>query len=84
MRTVRPVARKFPLDHPPDDRKEWEGVPLEERLRAVWEMALFWAEVEREEARRRGEEVELATEHLLPVARKRALGPGPGGPQERP
>ncbi|WP_135257675.1 hypothetical protein [Thermus caldilimi] len=75
MRTIRPVARRFPLDHPPDDRKEWEGVPLEERLRAVWEMALFWAEMEREEARRRGEEAELSTDRLLSVARKRPLEP---------
>lgn len=84
MSKIRPLARKFSLEHPPDDRKEWEGVPLEERLQAVWEMALFWAELEREEARRRGEEVELSTERLLPVARKRALGPKPRGPRETP
>uniref|UniRef100_A0A7C5RDP4 Uncharacterized protein n=1 Tax=Thermus caliditerrae TaxID=1330700 RepID=A0A7C5RDP4_9DEIN len=76
MRIIRPVARRFPLDHPPDDRQEWAKVPLEERLRAVWEMALFWAELEREAAKARGEEPEVATERLLPVARRRPLEKG--------
>ena len=50
MREIRPVARRFPLDAPPDDRAEWREVPLEERLRAVWEMALFWARLRLAEA----------------------------------
>lgn len=54
MREIRPVARRFPLDAPPDDRAEWREVPLEERLRAVWEMALFWARLRLAEAEGRG------------------------------
>ncbi|ADW21121.1 hypothetical protein CSW37_12115 [Thermus scotoductus] len=73
MRKIRPIARRFPLTTPIDDRSEWQSLPLEERLEAVWEMALFWAELEREKARREGREAEIATDRLLPVARKRPL-----------
>lgn len=73
MREIRPVARRFPLDAPPDDRTEWREVPLEERLRAVWEMALFWARLRLAEAEGRGERAEIATHRLLPVAKKRPL-----------
>ncbi len=76
MRTIRPVARRFPLDTPPDDRAEWQAVPLEERLKAVWEMALFWARLELAEAEREGRRAEIAIERLLPVARRRPLGKG--------
>ena len=41
MREIRPVARRFPLDAPPDDRAEWREVPLEERPRPVGEVAIF-------------------------------------------
>ncbi|WP_018111451.1 hypothetical protein [Thermus igniterrae] len=74
MGRIKPLARRFSLDTIPKDREEWQAVSLEERLQAVWEMALFWAEMEREEARRQGREAELATERLLPIARKRPLG----------
>ncbi len=73
MRKIKPVARRFSLAERPDDRAEWEALPLEERLRAVWEMALFWAERELEEARARGQTPEIAF-RLLPIARKRPLG----------
>ena len=73
MGRIRPIARRFPLTTPIDDRSEWQSLPLEERLEAVWEMALFWAELEREKARREGREAEIATDRLLPVARKRPL-----------
>jgi hypothetical protein len=73
MRTILPIARKFPLNTPLNDQSEWRSLPLEERLKAVWEMALFWAELEREKARREGREAEIATDRLLPVARKRPL-----------
>lgn len=75
MRKIRPLARRFPLSAPPDDREEWRDVPLEARLRAVWEMALFWAELAREEARRQGKPAEVSTERLLPIARRRPLPP---------
>lgn len=65
MRKIRPIARRFSLETPRDDR--------EERLEAVWEMALLWAELEREKARREGREAEIATDRLLPVARRRPL-----------
>ncbi|ETN88275.1 hypothetical protein [Thermus sp. NMX2.A1] len=73
MGRIQPIARRFPLTTPIDDRSEWQSLPLEERLEAVWEMALFWAEREREKARREGREAEIATDRLLPVARKRPL-----------
>ncbi|AFV75551.1 hypothetical protein Theos_0486 [Thermus oshimai JL-2] len=73
MRKIQPVARRFALDERADDRAEWQALPLEERLGAVWEMAVFWAERELREARARGETPEIAL-RLLPVARKRPLG----------
>ncbi|UZX16400.1 hypothetical protein KQ693_05070 [Thermus sp. PS18] len=73
MGRILPIARRFFLTTPVDDRSEWQSLPLEERLEAVWEMALFWAELEREKARREGREAEIATDRLLPVARKRPL-----------
>lgn len=73
MRRIKPVARRFALEERPDDRAEWLALPLEERLQAVWEMALFWAERALEEARARGETPEIAF-RLLPIARKRPLG----------
>lgn len=76
MRRIRPVARRFPLSARPDDRAEWQALPLEERLRAVWEMALFWARLELAEAERQGRRAEISLERLLPVARKRPLGKG--------
>ncbi len=76
MRTIRPMARRFPLETPPDDREEWREVPLEERLKALWEMALFWARMELAQAEREGRRAEIAVERLLPVARKRPLGKG--------
>ncbi|WP_243028963.1 hypothetical protein [Thermus albus] len=73
MRGIRPLARKLPLSARPDDRAEWLSLPLEERLEALWEMALFWAELEREKAKREGREAEIATDRLLPLARKHPL-----------
>ncbi|WP_337845252.1 aminodeoxychorismate lyase [Thermus sp.] len=73
MRKIQPVARRFALEEHPDDRAEWLALPLEERLQAVWEMALFWAERALEETRARGETPEIAF-RLLPIARKRPLG----------
>lgn len=73
MRKIKPVARRFSLDEGPSDREEWLALPLEERLQAVWEMTLFWAERELEEARARGETPGIAF-RLLPIARKRPLG----------
>lgn len=74
MRKIRPLARRYPLEAPPDDRQEWLELPLEERLKAVWEMALFWAALARKEAEARGEKVEICTERILPVARRKPLG----------
>jgi len=51
-------------------------VPLEERLRAVWEMALFWARLRLAEAEGRGERAKIAIHRLLPVAKKRPLRKG--------
>ena len=73
MRRVRPVARRFSLEERPDDTAEWRALPVEERLRAVLEMALFWARWELEAAKKRGETPEIALDRLLPVARKRPL-----------
>ena len=73
VRTIKPVARKFSLEERPDDLSEWRALPVEERLKAVREMALFWARLELEEARKRGEAPEIALDRLLPVARKRPL-----------
>jgi hypothetical protein len=73
VRRIKPVARKFSLQERPDDLSEWQALPVEERLRAVREMALFWAKLELERARDRGEAPEIALDRLLPVARKRPL-----------
>ena len=73
MRRIQPVARRFSLEERPDDLSEWRALSVEERLKAVWEMALFWARWELEEARKRGETPEIALDRLLPVARKRPL-----------
>jgi hypothetical protein len=73
MRAIKPVARRFSLEERPDDLSEWRALSVEERLKAVWEMALFWARLELEEARKRGEAPEIALDRLLPVARKRPL-----------
>ncbi|MDM7323938.1 MAG: hypothetical protein P3W93_002885 [Thermus sp.] len=73
MRKILPIARKFSLNTPLDDQSEWRSLPLEERLKALWEMALFWAELEREKAKREGREAEIATDRLLPLARKHPL-----------
>jgi hypothetical protein len=73
VRRIKPVARKFSLQERPDDLSEWQALPVEERLRAVREMALFWAKLELERARDRGENPEIALDRLLPVARKRPL-----------
>ncbi|WP_114311876.1 hypothetical protein [Thermus caldifontis] len=73
---IRPIARRFSLETPLDDRGEWQSLSLEERLEALWEMALFWTELERERARREGREPEIATDRLLPVAHKRPLDKG--------
>ncbi|MCS6868617.1 hypothetical protein [Thermus sp.] len=78
MRKIHPVARRYSLEAPSDDRQEWLRVPLEERLRAVWEMALFWAALVRKEAEARGQKVEICTERVLPVARRRPLEPPRG------
>ena len=73
MRKVKPVARRFSLEERPDDLAEWRALPVEERLKAVWEMALFWAGLELEAAKKRGEAPKIAPDRLLPVARKRPL-----------
>jgi hypothetical protein len=73
VRRIKPVARKFSLQERPDDLSEWQALSVEERLRAVREMALFWAKLELERARDRGEAPEIALDRLLPVARKRPL-----------
>jgi hypothetical protein len=73
LRSIKPVAKKFSLEERPDDLSEWRALPIEERLKAVWEMALFWAKLELEKARERGEAPEIALDRLLPVARKRPL-----------
>lgn len=73
---IRPIARRFPLHTPPDDREEWQGLSLEERLEALWEMALFWAELERERAKKEGREPRISTDRLLPIAHKRPLDKG--------
>ena len=70
---MKAVARKRKLEDRAEDRAEWRRVPLEERLQAVWEMALFWAELERERARKEGREVRLGIHRIEPVAVKRPL-----------
>jgi len=74
MRAIKPVARKFSLEERPDDLPEWRALSVEERLKAVWEMAVFWAKLELERAKERGEDPEIALDRLLPVAQKRPLG----------
>jgi hypothetical protein len=73
VRAIKPVARKFSLEERPDDLSEWRALPVEERLKAVREMALFWAKLELERARERGESPEIALDRILPVAQKRPL-----------
>ena len=70
---MKAVARKRKLEDRAEDRAEWRRVPLEERLQAVWEMALFWAELERARARKEGREVRLGIHRIEPVAVKRPL-----------
>jgi hypothetical protein len=73
VRAIKPVAKKFSLEERPDDLPDWRALPLEERLKAVREMALFWAKLELERARERGEDPEIALDRILPVAKKRPL-----------
>jgi hypothetical protein len=73
MRAIKPVARRFSLGERPDDLSEWRALSVEERLKAVWEMALFWARMEVEKAGEKGKEPEIAIDRILPVARKRPL-----------
>ncbi|MGC8917334.1 MAG: hypothetical protein ACP5NF_10195 [Thermoanaerobaculum sp.] len=74
---IKPVARKFPLGRVPPDLEEWLAVPLEERLRAAYELALFFARMypldEVSDPRFPPE-----SERIAPIARKRALGKGKG------
>jgi hypothetical protein len=73
VKAIRPVAKKLSLEERPDDLSEWRALPVEERLKVVWEMALFWAKLELERAREQGEKPEIAIGRLLPVVRKRPL-----------
>lgn len=52
---LKPAARKYRFDEVPPERERWLALPLEVRLRAVVEMAEFWARVRLEEAQARGE-----------------------------
>jgi hypothetical protein len=73
VRSIKPVARKFSLGERRDDLAEWQALPVEERLKAVREMAVFWAKLELEKARERGENPEISLDRILPVAQKRPL-----------
>jgi hypothetical protein len=63
---IAPIARKYRFDElsPELERQRWQALPLEERLRAVVEMAYFWA-------RQQGQTV--TSGKIAPVARKRPL-----------
>lgn len=76
---LKPVARKYRFDEVPPERERWLALPLEVRLRAVVEMAEFWARVRLEEAQARGEAPSppVCIERIYPVAVKRPLSRGP-------
>jgi hypothetical protein len=69
---LKPVARKYRFDEVPSERERWLALPLEVRLRAVVEMAEFWARVRLEEAQARGEEPDppICIERIYPIAIK--------------
>lgn len=69
---MEPIARKYPLGKVPSDREEWLRLSLEDRLRAVFALTLFFAEI------KPLDEVTdprfpPASEKIAPVVRKRAL-----------
>lgn len=70
---MEPIARKFPLGQVPSDREEWLRLSPEQRLRAVFAWALFFAEIKPLD-----EVVDPRfppwSEKIAPVARKRPLG----------
>lgn len=39
---MKPVARKYRFEEVPSELEHWARLPIEERLRAVVEMARFW------------------------------------------
>lgn len=38
---MKPIARKYRFDEVPSEKERWQALPLEVRLQAVVEMALF-------------------------------------------
>ncbi|MBO1436293.1 hypothetical protein [Meiothermus sp. CFH 77666] len=60
---MKPVARKYRFDEVPSEKERWQALPLEVRLQAVVEMALFWARLHGQQG----------LEKIHPVARKRPL-----------
>lgn len=64
MKRIAPTARKYRFEDltPELERQRWQALPLEERLRAVVEMAYLWA-------RQQGQTI--TSEKIAPVAHKR-------------
>lgn len=60
---MKPIARKYRFDEVPSEKERWQALPLEVRLQAVVEMALFWARLHGQQD----------FEKIHPVARKRPL-----------
>jgi len=71
---MKPVARKYRFEEVPSELERWHRLPIEERLRAVVEMARFWARV-------RGIPYD---ERIAPVARKRTLDQSGGKTDDSP
>ncbi|MCS7068093.1 MAG: hypothetical protein RMK51_07330 [Meiothermus sp.] len=64
---MKPVAHKYCLEEVPSEKERWQALPLEVRLQAVVDMALFWARLQGKDPGK-----------IEPVARKRPLiRPGP-------
>lgn len=70
---MKPVARKYRFEEVPSELEHWARLPIEERLRAVVEMARFWVRVQ-------GIPYD---ERIAPVARKRTLEQGGGKSDDR-
>lgn len=60
---MKPVARKYRFDEVPSEKERWQALPLEVRLQAVVEMALFWARLHGQQG----------SERIHPIARKKPL-----------
>lgn len=71
---MKRLARKYHLEQVPKEAARWQALPLEVRLKAVVEMAFFWARLQGQQN----------LEKIQPVALKRPLAqaaPRVGGPK---